>query len=71
MSKGCVHYDRNQKALTDTLTKEYRLQQTGIPVCVILGVQFRDHNIQEEISWSAESDVKVVSSKGVENYNWG
>ena len=29
--------------------KEYRLQQTGIPVCVIMGVQFRDHNIQEEI----------------------
>ena len=29
-------------------TKEYRLQQTGVPVCVILGVQFRDHNIQTE-----------------------
>ena len=29
-------------------TKEYRIQQTGISVCVNLGVQFRDHNIQED-----------------------
>ena len=32
------------------VSKEYKLQQIGIPICVILGIQFRDHNIQEEIS---------------------
>ena len=52
--------------------KEYtRLHQTGIPVCVILGVQFQDHNIQKEISWSGRMSWKrgrgQAGVKGVKN----